>query len=299
MDHASLEELAKSYLRLRFDTAGAQRGKRKEKVGRGLSTRQTSSQNLGNVTAIESGKGPKLVFSAPLMVVPTHEQRTIGPAGTETALLDPNRVHHEYCRTKRLDAKLKRHQRRLARQKKGSNRRNRRKHRIARIQRKRANVLKNANHQVSRSIANCSSTVILEDLKIKAMIRSAKGTMESFGTNVRQKSGLNRGILRTGWGQLDQMLSYKCRKVIKVTAAYTSQRCSVCVHTEASHRKTRSKFTCMSCGHADHADLNAAANILASGIGAAARREAFGLPTPMTREIDTSASLCTVGHSRI
>ncbi len=60
MDHASLEELAKSSLRLRFDTAGAQRGKRKEKVGRGVSTRQTSSQNLGNVTAIESGKGPKL-----------------------------------------------------------------------------------------------------------------------------------------------------------------------------------------------------------------------------------------------
>ncbi len=201
--------------------------------------------------------------------------------------------------TKRLDAKLKRHQRRLARQKKGSNRRNRRKHRIARIQRKRANILKNANHQVSRSIANCSSTVILEDLKIKAMTRSAKGTMESFGTNVRQKSGLNRGILRTGWGQLDQMLGYKCRKVIKVTAAYTSQRCFVCGHTEASNRKTQSTFTCMSCGHADHADLNAAANILASGIGASARRGAFGLPTPMTREIDTSASLCTVGHSRI
>ncbi len=98
MDHASHEELAKSYLRLRFDTAGAQRGKRKEKVGRGVSTRQTSAQNLGNVTAIESGKGPKLVFSAPLMVVPTREQRTIGPAGTETALLDPNRVRHEYCR---------------------------------------------------------------------------------------------------------------------------------------------------------------------------------------------------------
>ncbi len=48
--------------------------------------------------------------------------------------------------TKRPDAKLKRHQRRLAGQKKGSNRRNRRKYRIARIQRKRANILKNANH---------------------------------------------------------------------------------------------------------------------------------------------------------
>ncbi len=98
MDHASLEELAKSSLRLRSDTAGAQRGKRKEKVGRGMSTRQKSSQDIGNVTAIVSGKGPTLVFSAPLMVVPTHEQRTIGPAGTETALLDQNRVRHEYCR---------------------------------------------------------------------------------------------------------------------------------------------------------------------------------------------------------
>ncbi len=54
--------------------------------------------------------------------------------------------------------------------------------------------------------------------------------MESFGTNVKQKSGLNCGILRTGRGQLEQMLGYKCRKVIKVTAAYTSQRCSVWAH---------------------------------------------------------------------
>ncbi len=82
--------------------------------------------------------------------------------------------------TKCLDATLKRDQRRLARQKKGSNRRNRRKHRIARIQRKRANVLKNANHQVSRSIANCSSTVILEDLKIKAMTHSASVCQKSM-----------------------------------------------------------------------------------------------------------------------
>ena len=100
MDHASLEELTKSNMRLRSDTAGAQHGKRKDKVGRGVSARQKSSQNLGNVTAIVSGKGPKLVFSAPLMVIPTHEQRTIGPAGTETALLDLNRVRHEYCRGK-------------------------------------------------------------------------------------------------------------------------------------------------------------------------------------------------------
>ena len=190
-------------------------------------------------------------------------------------------------KTNRLDAKLRRHQRRLARHKKGSGRRNKRKYRIARIHRKRANILMNANHQVSRSIARHSSTVVLEDLNISGMTRSAKGTAEAPGTNVKAKSGLNREIRRTGWGQLDQMLGYKCREVIKVNPAYTSQRCYACGHTEASNRKTQSKFTCMACGHADHADLNAAANILASGIGATARRGAFGLPTPMTREIDT------------
>ncbi len=204
---------------------------------------------------------------------------TVSTAGEREIFSHPN--------MNRLDAKLRRHQRRLARHKKGSGRRNKRKYRIARIQRKRANILRNTNHQISRRIARHSSAVVLEDLKVQSMTRSATGTVESPGTNVKQKSGLNREIRRTGWGQLDQMLGYKCREVIKVNPAHTSQRCYACGHTEASNRKTQSKFTCMACGHADHADLNAAANILASGIGATARRGAFGLPTPMTREIDT------------
>ena len=107
------------------------------------------------------------------------------------------------------------------------------------------------------------------------------------GKNVKAKSGLNRAILKTGWEQLDRMLSYKFLEVIKVPAVYTSQMYRECGVIDASNRKTQSEFMCISCGHADHADLNAAANILASGIGATARRDAFGLPTSVTREIDT------------
>ena len=65
-----------------------------------------------------------------------------------------------------------------------------------------------------------------------------------------------------------------------------SQRCNACGHVDKSNRQTQSKFECVSCGHTDHADLNASANILASGIGATARRGAFSLETPKTREID-------------
>ena len=117
----------------------------------------------------------------------------------------------------------------------------------------------------------------------KAMMRSAKGTTVSPSTIVKQKSGLDCEILKTGWGQLNQIPDHKCLEVIKVRAAYTSQRCYLCGHTEAGNRTTQSKFECVA---SSHVDLNAATYILASGIGATARRGAFGLPTPKTREMD-------------
>ena len=50
--------------------------------------------------------------------------------------------------------------------------------------------------------------------------------------------------------------------------------------------KTQRRFKCVSCGHADHADRNASANILASGIGTAGRGGAFSIETPVIRQID-------------
>lgn len=90
--------------------------------------------------------------------------------------------------------------------------------------------------------------------------------------------------------QFDRMVGYKCRKVVKAKAAYTSERCDRCGYTSADNRRTLREVRGMSCGHADHADPSAAANILAFGIGATARREVFGLPIPTTREIDTGVA---------
>ena len=187
--------------------------------------------------------------------------------------------------TGRLDAKIRRNQRRLARQRKGSRRRMRTRLRLQRLQRKRANRRKNWQHQVSRRIANRASTVIVEKLNTAGMTRSARGTLENPGTKVKAKSGLNREILSTGWHSVHRMLAYKCMELIEVNPAYTSQSCNACGFTDPENRNDR-KFECVACGHADHADLNAARNILTSGTGVSAWRGALALATPVTRETD-------------
>ena len=80
---------------------------------------------------------------------------------------------------------------------------------------------------------------------------------------MKAKSGLNRAILASGWGQLERKLVYKAGQVIKVDPAYTSQACSRCGHTAKSNRPSQAVFACGACGFQAHADHNAAVNILA------------------------------------
>ena len=203
------------------------------------------------------------------------------------------------------DAKIKRYQRRMARQQKGSNRRRRTGGKLRKLQRRKARHLDNATHQVSRKIADTAHTVVLEDLNTKAMTKSAKGTVEKPGRNVKQKAGLNRAILASGWGQLERKLEYKAGELRFVDPAYTSQACSRCGHTAKSNRPSQAVFACGACGFQANADHNAAINILvraglppvpvsARGTGAAARRGALSpwsalrptTGTPATREPD-------------
>jgi putative transposase len=98
------------------------------------------------------------------------------------------------------------------------------------------------------------------------MSRSAKGTVEAPGKRVRQKAGLNRGILDQAWGEFARQLEYKAQAVggavVYVNPAYSSQGCNVCGHVDKANRKTQASFLCMACGHAEHADIHAAKNIL-------------------------------------
>ena len=184
----------------------------------------------------------------------------------------------------RREIRIKRYQRKLARQQKGSNRSKVTKRKIAKHQRVRINAC----HQNSRILANKAETFVREDLKVTNLVRSAKGTVESPGKNVNAKSGLNRVMLNSSTGRLFQYCEYKFANVRVVNPAYTSQTCSNCGCVDKRNRVSQSKFVCVSCGYADHADLNASVNILALGIGATGRGGAFALATPMSRQIDTA-----------
>ncbi len=186
----------------------------------------------------------------------------------------------------RLEARKQRYQRMMARRMKGSNRTALARHRCAKTQRRIAMIRANWQHHASRELADGYGTVILERLNTKAMTASARGTAQAPGKNVRAKAGLNRKILATGWHGLKQKLDYKALNVIEVPAAYTSQQCRVCGHTEAANRRSQESFICVACGHRGNADVNAALNILARGTGASGRRGALALATPTNRQHD-------------
>ena len=132
-----------------------------------------------------------------------------------------------------------------------------------------ANVRRDFLHKTSTAISKNHALVCIEDLKVSKMSRSAKGSKEQPGRNVKAKSGLNRSILDQGWSEFRRQLEYKegwlGGLVVAVPPQYTSQRCSCCGHVEAANRTSQEHFTCVACGFDANADFNAARNILAAG----------------------------------
>ena len=123
----------------------------------------------------------------------------------------------------------------------------------------------------------------VEDLQIGSMTRSARGTQENPGRNVRQKSGLNRAILGSGWGLLVRRLEDKAPgRVEKVSPAFTSLRCSACGQVDRGSRESQAVFRCTACGFACNADVNAAINIAAGH--AVTARGGDGVTRPVNRE---------------
>jgi transposase len=183
----------------------------------------------------------------------------------------------------RRNKRLRRLQRSLARAKRGSNRRARVKLTVARLRAREADARKDWAEKASTDIARRFDMIRVEDLRIRNMTRSAKGTAGAPGRNVRQKAGLNREILRSGWGLLARRLEDKAPgRVEKIRPAFTSQRCSACGHVDAESRKNQARFVCTACGFADHADVNAARNIAAGH--AVTARGGDGVARPVNRE---------------
>jgi putative transposase len=155
-------------------------------------------------------------------------------------------------------------QRRLARAQRGSHRREKTKLAIAKLKARERDRRKDWVEKTTTDLARRFDVIRVERLDVRAMTRSARGTVEDPGTRVAQKRGLNRAIMRNGWGQLVARLQDKALgRVEQIPAAYTSQRCSACGHVAPENRKSQAVFECVACNAGCNADVNAARNIAA------------------------------------
>src|ERR1035438_5174750 len=200
-----------------------------------------------------------------------------------SAALSTGQMLHCPALTARERTRLRRMQRTLARAKRGSNRRGRVKHAIARLRARESDRRKDWAEKTSTGIARRFDVIRAGDLKIATMTRSAKGTRENPGRTVHAKAGLNRGILGSGWGLLVRRLDDKAPgRVEKIRPAFTSQRCSACGQVDRDSRESQAVFRCTACGFACHADVNAAINIAAGH--AVTARGGFRDAGPVNRE---------------
>jgi putative transposase len=137
--------------------------------------------------------------------------------------------------------------------------------RVARAKEREANARRDWLHKKSRQIVNAYDVIALEHLRMSSMTRSAKGTKDAPGTNVRAKSGLNRSLLDAGFGILETLIREKAahaaRTVIGVDPRFTSLTCAECSHVAKESRED-ARFVCVRCGHEADADVNAARIIL-------------------------------------
>lgn len=173
---------------------------------------------------------------------------------------------HELGRLARLQQRLSKMAGPVRGQRKASKNWLKQKNKIQQQHRRIANKRRHYTEIVSKDIASRFQIVAIEDLRLKNMIKSAKGTAIKPGKQVSQKSGLNRAILNGGFYMFRSRLEAKTNArggtVIAVNPAYTSQTCSACGHVAKENRPDQATFRCVECGHTANADVNAAQNIL-------------------------------------
>lgn len=187
---------------------------------------------------------------------------------TFTAFSD-GQMHPPLNAYRRHAAKKARMQRRLAGMVKYSQNWKKQQQRIARLDIRIANCRLDFLHKLSTNTSKNHAVICLENLQVRNMSKSARGTGEEPGTQVAQKAGLNKAILDQGWGMFRHMLEYKQQwrggEVIAVSPRFTSQECPECHHIAKANRPQQALFSCVACGFTYHADVVAARNILARG----------------------------------
>jgi len=170
---------------------------------------------------------------------------------------------------KRHEAALRRAQQAMSRKTKFSSNWKKAKARVEQIHSRIGNARRDYLHKTTTAISQNHAMVCIEDLQVRNMSKSAAGSTEKPGKNVRAKSGLNKSILDQGWfefrRQLDYKLAWNGGYLVAVPPQNTSRICPVCGHVSAENRPTQARFACVACGFEENADLVGAINVLRAG----------------------------------
>ena len=167
------------------------------------------------------------------------------------------------------EQRLARYQRAMSRKTMFSNNWKKAKAKVQKLHTGIANVRRDFLHKTSTTISQNHAIVCIEDLQVRNMSKSAAGSREAPGRNVKTKSGLNKSILDQGWFEFRRQLEYKQAwrggDVLAVPPRNTSRTCPCCGHVSKDNRQTQAKFLCVDCGYENNADLVGAINVLERG----------------------------------
>lgn len=170
---------------------------------------------------------------------------------------------------KRQEQALAKAQRAMSRKQKFSNNWKKAKANVQLIHARIGNARRDYLHKATTTISQNHAMVCIEDLQVRNMSKSASGTTETPGKNVRAKSGLNKSILDQGWfefrRQLDYKLAWNGGQLVAVPPRNTSRTCPCCGHVAKENRLSQAKFECVECGFEENADLVGAINVLRVG----------------------------------
>ena len=199
---------------------------------------------------------------------------------------------------KRHEAALRKAQQAMSRKTKFSNNWKKAKARVQRIHSRIGNARRDYLHKTSTEISQNHAMVCIEDLQVRNMSKSAAGSTEQPGINVRAKSGLNKSILDQGWfefrRQLDYKLAWNGGWLVAVPPQNTSRTCPCCGHVSADNRLTQARFECVECGFKENADVVSAINVLRAGHARCACEVSGAVMPPAagTHRSDSGAAQC-------
>ena len=197
---------------------------------------------------------------------------------------------------KRHESALRKAQRAMSRKTKFSNNWKKEKANVQRIHARISNARRDYLHKATTTISQNHAMVCIEDLRVRNMSKSASGTTEASGKNVRAKSGLNKSILDQGWFEFRRQLDYKMAwnggYLVAVPPQNTSRRCPCCDYVSGENRQTQARFECVDCGFEENADVVGAINVKRAGLARLACEvsDALWSPAAGTHRSDSGAA---------